>query len=103
MIIHRMRLEWGQIAGGTSRGHRRRRRAARVRFRPRLDPMEDRTLLSTLMVTNNHDSGPGSLRAEIAAASSGDTIKFAPQLDGQTITLTSGELAIDQNLNIKGP
>ena len=47
-----------------------------ARFRPRLDPMEDRTLLSTVTVMNNHDSGPGSLRAAIAAASSGDTIDF---------------------------
>ena len=31
------------------------------RFLPRVDLMEDRTLLSTLTVTNNHDSGSGSL------------------------------------------
>src|SRR5947209_3682564 len=102
MIIQLTRFE-GKIAGGTSRGHRGRRRAARVRFRPVLDPMEDRTLLSTLTVTNNHDHGPGSLRAEIATAASGDTIKFSPNLDGQTITLTSGELTIDESLDIEGP
>jgi hypothetical protein len=58
---------------------------------------------STLTVTNNLDSGPGSLRADIAAASSGDTIVFAPSLDGQTIRLTSGVLDINKNLTIQGP
>jgi hypothetical protein len=65
--------------------------------------MEARTLLSTVTVLNNHDSGPGSLRAVIAAASSGDTIDFAPRLTGQTITLTSGPLTIGVGLTIDGP
>jgi hypothetical protein len=65
--------------------------------------MEDRTLLSTLTVMNNHDSGPGSLRATIAAAASGDTIKFASSLKGQTIALTTGELDITTSLDIDGP
>jgi hypothetical protein len=58
---------------------------------------------STLTVLNNLDSGPGSLRAEIAAARNNDTIVFAPGLNGQTITLTSGELLITQSLTIAGP
>jgi predicted outer membrane repeat protein len=58
---------------------------------------------STLTVTNNLDSGRGSLRYEIGKAHSGDTIVFAPSLDGQTITLTSGELDITtKSLTIKG-
>src|SRR5205823_14173281 len=36
-------------------------------------------------------------------ASSGDTIVFAPTLTGRTITLTSGQLAINKNLDIEGP
>jgi hypothetical protein len=60
-------------------------------------------MLSTVTVTNNLDSGPGSLRADIAAAQSGDTVNFSPSLDGQTITLTSGNLAISNNLTIQGP
>lgn len=51
----------------------------------------------TITVTNNDDSGPGSLRAAIiaAAATSGsDTINFAPALNGETIALTTGELSI---------
>jgi hypothetical protein len=75
------------------------------RIVPRLESLEDRTVPSTLTVTNNLDTGiagDGSLRGEIAAASSGDTINFAPSLAGQTITLTQGELAISQSLDIEG-
>src|SRR3954471_14169170 len=80
--------------GPVPRGHR---------FRPRFEGLEDRTVLSTLTVTNNLDSGAGSLRAAIKAAASGDTIVFAPSLVGQTIALTSGELAISKSLDIEGP
>jgi hypothetical protein len=65
--------------------------------------LEDRLVPSTLTVTNTLDSGTGSLRAEIAAAHKGDTIKFAPSLVGQTITLTSGELLIKREVTIVGP
>ncbi len=58
---------------------------------------------ATITVTSTADSGAGSLRAAIAAASNGDTIQFDASLNGQTITLTSGELAIDKNLTIDGP
>jgi hypothetical protein len=51
---------------------------------------------STLLVTSPADSGPGSLRAVIVAAQSGDQIVFDQSLSGQTITLTSGPLAITQ-------
>src|SRR5215472_12204422 len=74
----------------------------RATFRPRLEALEDRWLPSTLTVLNNLDSGPGSLRAAIGAASSGDTINFANSLKGQTITLTSGQLAITTKLDIEG-
>jgi hypothetical protein len=59
-------------------------------------------LPSTLTVLNTNDSGPGSLRAEIAAAQSGDTIVFDPSLAGRMINLTGGELAIRQSLTIQG-
>jgi hypothetical protein len=65
--------------------------------------MEGRVMLSTLTVTNTLDSGKGSLRYEIAHASKNSTIVFAPSLDGQTITLTSGELDITTGLTIQGP
>ena len=85
------------------RGAAHRARARRRRFAPALDALEVRALLSSLVVTNTNDSGPGSLRQEIASAASGQTITFSSKLRGQTITLTSGELDINQNLNIDGP
>jgi hypothetical protein len=54
-------------------------------------------------VTTAADAGPGSLRATIAAAGDGDTIDFDAGLDGQTIALTSGAIAIDKGLTIDGP
>ncbi len=74
------------------------------RFRPQLEVLEGRLVPSTLTVTNNLDSGKGSLRYEIAhATTKNSTIVFAPSLDGQTITLTSGQLNITTGLTIQGP
>ncbi|HZT83756.1 MAG TPA: hypothetical protein VFA26_26230 [Gemmataceae bacterium] len=83
-----------------------------ARFQPHLEVLEGRCLpskLATLTVTNTADSGPGSLRGEIALASTRKyasdqvTIVFAKGLAGQTITLTSGELDIIRSLTIQGP
>jgi hypothetical protein len=82
---------------------RRKTRAARPTFRPTLQALEGRWLPSTLTVLNNLDSGAGSLRAEIAASRRGDIIVFALSSYPQTITLTSGELIIQNNLTIAGP
>lgn len=57
---------------------------------------------STLTVTTTADVGPGSLRATIAAAASGDVIQFDPSLHGQVIFLTS-QLNIIRELKIVGP
>jgi hypothetical protein len=66
--------------------------------------LEDRTVLSPLLVTSAADDGSsGTLRAVIAAASPGDTITFAKKLKGSTITLQQGELSITQSLDIEGP
>jgi len=59
-----------------------------------------RGTLATVTVTNNNDSGPGSLRDAIAKAATGDTIQFASSLASQTIILTSGQLVINKNLTI---
>ncbi len=79
-----------------------RRRRPRQRFRPDLLALEARALLSTLTVTNDNDSGTGSLRAELGAAHAGDTINFAPSAYG-TIKLTSGPLQVATSVDIKGP
>src|SRR6516162_1492191 len=72
------------------------------RFRPALELLERRDVPSTLTVTSTADSGPGTLRAEIAAANPGDTIVFAlpPSPNSQTITLSSGELLLNKSLTI---
>src|SRR5215470_11877722 len=75
----------------------------RHRFRPRLEGLEGRTVLSTMTVLNALDKGAGSLRDTITNAKSGDTIVFDPGLGGQTITLTSDQLEINKNLDIEGP
>jgi hypothetical protein len=75
-------------------------RTDRHRSRLRLELLEDRCVPST--VTTLMDSGPGSLRDAIANSSPGDTIDFQSDLSG-TITLTSGELLLGQDLTIAGP
>ena len=60
---------------------------------------------ATLTVTNTNDSGPGSLREAIASANGtaeADTIQFVAGISGQ-ITLTTGQLVIASDLEIRGP
>ncbi len=52
-------------------------------------------------MTSLNDVGVGTLRAEIALANAGDTINFANNLGGRTITLAS-VLTINKNLTIDG-
>ena len=54
-------------------------RAHKRRFLPWVDVMEDRTLLSTLVVMNDHDSGSGSLAPRSARLIAGTPSRF-PQL-----------------------
>ena len=58
---------------------------------------------ATFTVINTNDSGAGSLRQALADANDGDTINFDSSLNGQTITLTSGQLVVNKSLNITGP
>jgi hypothetical protein len=65
---------------------------------------------STLKVTNCDDSGTGSLRGAVAAASPGETITFALRASCPTdanhvptITLTTGFIELTGNVTIKGP
>ncbi len=55
---------------------------------------------ATLVVTNLADDGPGTLRQFITNTASGDTITFATN---GTITLTTGELFLTNDLTVLGP
>jgi hypothetical protein len=65
-----------------------------------LELLECRCVPST--VSSLADAGPGSLRDAIAATPPGGTVQFQPNMSG-TITLSSGELDIAENLTIAGP
>jgi hypothetical protein len=89
-----MTAAWRSIKTFRPSAHRRCRRrpaaAGPLRFRPSFDLVEDRTLLSTFLVTSTADSGPGSLRQAIldsnAATGQTNSIDFAiPSAGVQTI------------------
>ncbi|MFL6553137.1 MAG: hypothetical protein ACJ8LV_07200 [Chthoniobacterales bacterium] len=61
------------------------------------------TEAATITVTNTSDSGAGSLRHALADAVDGDMINFNSSLNGQTITLTSGQLVVNESATISGP
>ena len=69
------------------------------------DPLEPRRLLATFSVTTTADAGTGSLRAAVAQANAlqgPDVITFAiPPLS--TISLTTGELVVTDQLTVRGP
>ncbi len=69
-----------------------------------LEPLEQRTVLSTFTVTNLSDSGDGSLRQAIIDANERpgeDSIRFSHDVQG-TIEL-SDQLVITDDLTIRGP
>ena len=57
----------------------------------------------TLTVTNCHDSGAGSLRAEIASATAGDTVNFFVSCPATSPITLASTLDINTNLDISGP
>src|SRR5262249_42730640 len=57
---------------------------------------------ATITVTNTADTGPGTLRAALAAAADGDTIIFSVPLPA-TIKLTSSKLLVAKSVQILGP
>ena len=61
------------------------------------------TSADTITVINTNDSGPGSLRQALVNANDGDTINFDSSINGQRITLTSGQLNVDKDVTISGP
>lgn len=60
------------------------------------------TVVVNTVVDENDGIGAGnvSLRDAVSGAVAGSTITFAPALDGETLTLTVGQLAVDKNLLI---
>lgn len=52
------------------------------------------------IVTSIEPSGLGSLSAAVVAAAPGDTITFAPGMDGRTILLGGARILLDKNLTI---
>src|SRR5262249_40529406 len=95
-----------QLPDSSRRSQARTRLSTRRRRRlsPSLEGLEGRLVLSTLTVTSPLDDGSsGTVRSVLAAASSGDTIKFASSLKGDTIGLTMGELPIAVSVTINGP
>jgi len=58
---------------------------------------------ATLIVTSAADGGSGSLRSAVGHANDGDTIVFDPSLNGSTLTLTRGEIAVKNSIDIEGP
>jgi hypothetical protein len=54
------------------------------------------------IVTTQGNSGVGSLRQAVSNSISGSRITFASALAGKTITLTSGEIPLNQNVVIDG-
>jgi hypothetical protein len=63
---------------------------------------EDQDVCGTHVVTNNNDSGAGSLRDVIAGTCGGATVTFAPGVSSP-INLTSGELVVSSPITIIGP
>jgi hypothetical protein len=96
-------LRWlSRGPGRNPNGRGRPRRPARARLG--FDLLEDRTVPSNFTVLNLADSGGGSLRQAVLDANAlagADTIDFAAGLSG-TVTLSSGEMSISDDLTIGG-
>jgi hypothetical protein len=74
---------------------------------PRLEALENRSLLSSFHVTNANDSGPGSLRqamldANAQAGQGRNIIDFTPRVNGP-ITLLNALPAIDNDVTLRAP
>ena len=71
-------------------------------FVPRLEALEDRLCLTTITVTNNADSGAGSLRAALDSAQNGDTINFNLPGSGVQVISIGSTLNVNSQVIIDG-
>jgi hypothetical protein len=99
-------LSWWRRAGAGVGAGSRSRHGNRRRLRPEPLALEDRRLLTPVLVSNTNDSGPDSLREAIAVANvevkhaQPVEIVFSPLFNTpQTITLTSGEFELSNKVN----
>src|SRR5262245_14720345 len=97
-----LRTFWQRLANSKSRLARRRSPRA---TRPTLEPLEDRLVPATFLVTNSTDTlMPGSLRYAITQANhpgnDGSTVKITSQVTSP-IVLTAGELPINASMTIR--
>src|SRR4051812_45319242 len=90
----------------TPRPPRKLRRAADLRTRLMVSPLENRVVPTVFTVTTAGESGAGTLRQAIldANANAGaDTITFNIAGTNNTISLFTGELAVTDSVAINGP
>jgi hypothetical protein len=92
--------QWFQQMASSSRPRRPASHPNRRQSLLRIEDLEGRCVPTT--VTTLDDAGPGSLRQAILDTPAGGTVDFQPGLSG-TITLTSGELAVNKDLTVAGP
>jgi hypothetical protein len=107
-LVSLLRSARSLFATDRTKKPRRCARAAKRGLPTRLsvERLDERVVLSTFSVLNLADSGTGSLRAAILDANvnpGADLIRFAPAARDGTITLTSGELSITDDLILDGP
>ena len=57
---------------------------------------------STISIINSNDGGSGSLRQAVLDALPGDTIRFSSAINGDTISLTTGQIMLDDDIVIIG-
>src|SRR5262249_28185971 len=100
MLFRLYMRRWFQRLAGSSRRGRLTGRPHRRRILLYIEDLEGRCVPTT--VTTLADAGAGSLRQAILDTPAGGTVDFQPGLSG-TITLTSGELAINKDLTVAGP
>jgi len=109
MLITRSNKRYTNSIQPTPSASRRGRRLADTRRRVLFEVLEERLVLSPIIVTSLADSGAGSLRAAIAASSNGTTIEFSPSLTGIVDLTTAGDnsagpaaLGITDSITITG-